>query len=114
MVVEPTSVDPIGEVHREITRLLTELGRAGGRPDALVEACVACLEAAQSTSAAATGQQQPDSAAQEALHAVNAAALAIRYALIKVGDESGPAAQARSRVVPAPPVRRQLRPPGHR
>ncbi|MFD5390840.1 O-linked N-acetylglucosamine transferase, partial [Streptomyces sp. NPDC127074] len=94
MVVEPTSVDPIGEVHREITRLLTELGRAGGRPDALVEACVACLEAAQSTSAAATGQQQPDSAAQEALHAVNAAALAIRYALIKAGDERRRAARA--------------------
>ncbi|MFE5124219.1 O-linked N-acetylglucosamine transferase [Streptomyces sp. NPDC056669] len=94
MVVEPTSVDPIGEVHREITRLLTELGRAGGRPDALVEACVACLEAAQSTSAAATGQEQPDSAAQEALHAVNAAALAIRYALIKAGDERRRAARA--------------------
>ncbi|MEV6134021.1 O-linked N-acetylglucosamine transferase [Streptomyces violaceusniger] len=91
--VDATVADPIGEVHREITRLLTELGRAGGRPDALVEACVACLEAAQSTSAAATGQEQPDTAAQEALHAVNAAALAIRYALIKAGDERRRAAR---------------------
>lgn len=92
-VADPVAADPISEVHREITRLLTELGRAGGRPDALVEACVACLEAAQSTSAAATGQEQPDTAAQEALHAVNAAALAIRYALIKAGDERRRAAR---------------------
>ncbi|MFD8089571.1 O-linked N-acetylglucosamine transferase [Streptomyces malaysiensis] len=80
--------DPITEVHREITRLLAKLSRAGGgRPDALVEACVACLEAAQCTSAAATGQERADTGAQEALHAVNAAALAIRYALVKEGDE---------------------------
>ncbi|MGW5697744.1 O-linked N-acetylglucosamine transferase [Streptomyces asiaticus] len=88
------AADPITEVHREITRLLTKLGRPSGtRPDALVEACVACLEAAQCTSAAATGQEHPDTGAQEALHAVNAAALAIRYALVKAGDERRRAAR---------------------
>ncbi|MBI0297169.1 O-linked N-acetylglucosamine transferase [Streptomyces sp. PRKS01-29] len=85
--------DPITEVHREITRLLTDLGRSGSRPDPLVEACLACLEAAQCTSAAATGQEAPDTGAQEALHAVNAAALAIRYALVKAGDERRRAAR---------------------
>ncbi len=90
---DPMAAETVTEVHREITRLLAKLGGAGGRPDALVEACVACLEAAQSASAAATGRQQPDTGAQEALHAVNAAALAIRYALAKAGDERRRAAR---------------------
>jgi hypothetical protein len=79
--------DTVTEVHREISRLLAELCRVSGEPDALMDACVACLEAAQITSAAALGQEQRGDGAREALYAANAAVLALRFALVKAGDE---------------------------
>lgn len=87
----------VTEVHHEITRLLAMLGRAGGESDALVAACVACLEAAQSTSAAALGQKQTGDGEREALNAAGAAVLAIRFALVEAGDERRRAATTHGR-----------------
>ena len=86
--------DTVTEVHHEITRLLARLARAGGGSEALVAACVACLEAAQSASAAALGQEQPGTGERQALYAANAAVVAIRFALVEVADERGHAARA--------------------
>ncbi|MEU9640292.1 hypothetical protein ACGFZZ_39760 [Streptomyces tendae] len=77
----------VTEVQREISRLLAELRLVIGEPDALVDACVACLEAAQIALAAALGQEQRGDGTREALYAANAAVFALRFALVKAGDE---------------------------
>jgi hypothetical protein len=70
----------------DLFRLLAELGEHRAQSDALVEACVACLEAAQCVAGlvadgAPAGKATADPRAQEALHALRAATVAIRFAL---------------------------------
>jgi hypothetical protein len=69
-------------VRADLDRLLTELGEHRVRSDALVEACVACLEAAHCVAGlAADGPAAGDPREQEAVHALRAATVAIRFAL---------------------------------
>lgn len=69
-------------VRAELDRLLTELGEHRVRSDALVEACVACLEAAQCVAGlVADGTAAADPREQEAVHALRAATVAVRFAL---------------------------------
>ncbi|EOD64381.1 hypothetical protein H480_32093 [Amycolatopsis vancoresmycina DSM 44592] len=69
-------------VRADLDRLLTELGEHRVRSDALVEACVACLEAAHSVAGlVADGAAAADPREQEAVHALRAATVAVRFAL---------------------------------
>ncbi|GAA1945204.1 O-linked N-acetylglucosamine transferase [Amycolatopsis minnesotensis] len=79
-------VDAVGEVHVGVTKLLELLEDAGSGSDAVLAACAACLEATRSVTSVATGQQDPATGCQEALHAANAASLAIRFALVENAD----------------------------
>ncbi|MGW5740628.1 O-linked N-acetylglucosamine transferase [Amycolatopsis sp. NPDC003861] len=69
-------------VRADLDRLLTELGEHRVRSDALVEACVACLEAARCVAGlVADDAAGVDPREQEAVHALRAATVAIRFAL---------------------------------
>ncbi|UOZ02738.1 O-linked N-acetylglucosamine transferase [Amycolatopsis sp. WQ 127309] len=73
-------------VQADIFRLLTALGEHRAKSDALVEACVACLEAAQCVAGLVAGDSPAehttmDPRAQEAVHAMRAATLAVRFAV---------------------------------
>ncbi|MET8852040.1 O-linked N-acetylglucosamine transferase [Amycolatopsis sp. NPDC004625] len=69
-------------VRADLDRLLTELGEHRVRSDALVEACVACLEAAHCVAGlVADDAAAADPREQEAVHALRAATVAIRFAL---------------------------------
>ncbi|MBB5158866.1 O-linked N-acetylglucosamine transferase [Saccharopolyspora phatthalungensis] len=74
------------DVRREIRRLIDAFVVAQRPPDPLAEAGVACLEAADCISGVLaerrqSGETVADEAFQEALRAVRAATLAIRFAL---------------------------------
>ncbi|MGW0890101.1 hypothetical protein [Saccharopolyspora sp. NPDC002578] len=81
---------PPEEVRDRIRGLAEQLTAVLGRTDPIVEACVACLEAADSVCDAMT--RRPDAAAlvadeyRKALHATRAATLAIRAAISLESD----------------------------
>ncbi|ANN16090.1 hypothetical protein SD37_10850 [Amycolatopsis orientalis] len=68
-----------GELHTEIRRLSLRL--ADARTDPLVEAGLACLEAAERICAALGERSAATDTCQEALNATRAATSAIRFAL---------------------------------
>ncbi|OXM43589.1 hypothetical protein [Amycolatopsis alba] len=67
------------ELHTEIRRLSLRLANA--RADPLVEAGLACLEAAERVCAALGERHTAADSCQEALNATRAATLAIRFAM---------------------------------
>ncbi|HKS47072.1 MAG TPA: hypothetical protein VJT49_18570 [Amycolatopsis sp.] len=75
-----------GGVQSAIFRLLSTLGEHRAKSDALIEACVACLEAAQCLAGlvvddAVVTESPDDPRGQEAVYAMRAATLAVRFAL---------------------------------
>lgn len=83
---------PLDDLRGEIRRLAGCLTREQARTDPLVDAGVACLEAADSICAAiaerhGAGRLVADEAFQEALCATRAAGVAIRFAMVREADE---------------------------
>lgn len=78
-------------LHADIVRMLTTLTEYRAKSDALVEACVACLEAALCIAGlVADGSPVADTTTdrrgQEAVYAMRAAMLAVRLALVEEED----------------------------
>ncbi|UJW29882.1 hypothetical protein L3Q67_32305 [Saccharothrix sp. AJ9571] len=73
----------------DILKLLSMLSGHPARSDALVEACVACLEAAQCLAGLVAGgiPITTDRQGEDAVHAIRAASLAVRSALVEADDE---------------------------
>jgi hypothetical protein len=72
-------------LHDRIAELLAEFAGGRARSDALVEASVACLEAAKCLAGLAGAMPAGADPGQDAVHAVRAAGLAVRSALMGAG-----------------------------
>jgi uncharacterized protein CbrC (UPF0167 family) len=82
----------LDDLRGEIRRLTHCLTCEQSRTDPYVEAVVACVEAADSICAAiaerdGSDRLVPDEAFQDALRATRAAAVAIRFAMVREADE---------------------------
>lgn len=90
-VADATRADTFGALHADIVELVNRLAKVRAGSDALVAACVACLDAARSIAGALAldldeEYRHLDESRQDALHAARAATMAIRFALVEDGD----------------------------